>query len=119
MGELFCLAIKLVEPSAIGADPDDSLPACVKGVSIIIAQAVRVAGYGAIVVKGLCPAIKNANANMCSYPEHSLLTLINMPDSISAQTVWFSGVMSIVSKGLGFSIESIQSAPPGAHPELT
>ena len=117
MGELFCLTIKLVESTAPSSDPDDPCLTCVEGLHTIITQTVRVAGDVAIVVKGLCPAIKNANATICRYPEHSLLTLINMPDSISAQRVWISGVMSVMSKDRCFLIESIQSPSPGAHPE--
>ncbi len=107
MGELFCLAIKLVESTAIGADPEDPRPACVKGAHIIMTQAVGVVRYGAIVVKGLCPAIKNANATIGSDPEHSVPALINLVNSIAAQAVWIGGVISIVCKGRRFLIESI------------
>jgi hypothetical protein len=79
----------------------------------------RLAGYGTIAVKSLCPAIKYADAAIGGYEMHSLPTLYKLPDSISAQAVWISGVMSIVSKGRCFPIEKIQSAPSGGNPEPT
>jgi hypothetical protein len=119
MGELLCLAIKLVEPTTIGADPEDPRPACVKGTHIIMTQAVGVARHVAIVVKGLSTAIMNANATICSYPEHSVPALINLVNITAAQAVWIGGVMYVVKKGRCFPIESIQSAPPRANPKLT
>ena len=118
MGKLFGLAIKLVESTTIGANPDDSIPACVKGAHIIMTKAVRIAGDGAVMVKGLAPAIENIHAPICRYPEHSLLTFINLVDRVSAQTVWIRAVMPVTGKGRCIPIESIQSAPPGANPEL-
>ncbi len=119
MGELFCLAIKLVETTATGAYPDDPCPACVNGTHIIMTQADRIAGDGAIVVKGLSPAIENTNAPICSYPESSLPVFIKLVNRGSAQTVWIGYVVFITSKGRSFRIESIQSAPPGANPDPT
>ena len=118
MGERLCVTIKLVEPTTAGANPDDPLPACVKGAHSIMTQTVGVVNDGAKMVKGLSPAIKHANAAICGYPEHSLLILMNPVGIITAQAVWIGGVISIPSKGLCFSIESIQSSP-GAHPEPT
>ena len=82
MCELFCLAVKPADPAAIGADPDDTMPTCMKGVYRIIIQAVLVTGYGAIMVKRFSSVIKNTDAPISNYPQHSLSALISLPDRI-------------------------------------
>ena len=118
MRERFRLTVKPANPTTTRADPYNPGPVGVKGLYRICNQAFPVASYVAIVIKRLCPAIKNADSAICEDPQHFLLVLVNLPDRIGRQTERVIGVMFVVNKGPCFPIESIQAASPCADPEL-
>ena len=78
MGKLLCLAIKLIKPATVGANPEHPRPVFVNRADSIVTQAVRIAGDGPIMAKWFSPAIKNIHAaTIGRYPGHPRLILID------------------------------------------
>ncbi len=111
LGERFCLAVKLIEPAAVGSNPDKTILASVQRVYMTVTQTVRGAWHSTIVVKGLCPAIKIADATFCSNPEPARSIFMHPVDDIVAERLRIVFVMLITGDTGSVRAQLVESAP--------